>query len=74
MTTMGPSAHRPKQPVRMTLTSFSRPVARISFSKAAAIYLQKNGLTERFSRFDALLILPDGTIEYIEQAFEYIES
>ena len=43
-------------------------------SKAAAIYLQKNGLTERFSRFDALLILPDGSIEYIEQAFEYIES
>ena len=43
-------------------------------SRAAAIYLQKSGLTERFTRFDALLILPDRHIEYIEQAFEYIES
>ena len=36
MTTMGPKAHRPKQPVRMTLTSFSRPAVTISASKAAA--------------------------------------
>ena len=66
--------------VEVKLRSSSDPHEAIGYtkqkrlSKAAAIYLQKNGLTERFSRFDALLILPDGSIEYIEQAFEYIES
>ena len=37
------------------------------------IYLQKNGLLDRkFARFDAILILPDGTIDHIERAFDYI--
>ena len=36
MTTMGPSAHRPKQPVRMTFTSLSSPAVTISASKASA--------------------------------------
>ena len=66
--------------VEVKLRSSSDPHDAIGYtkqkrlSKAAAIYLQKNGLTERFSRFDALLILPDGSIEYIEHAFEYIEN
>jgi putative endonuclease len=40
--------------------------------RAAKTYLQQNGLTERFARFDAVLILPDGTIDHIERAFDYI--
>ena len=44
---------------------------RLSF--AAKVYLQKNGLWDRkFARFDAILILPDGTVDHIERAFDYI--
>ncbi len=42
-------------------------------SKAALVYLQRNGLMERTARFDALLIRLPNEIEYIERAFEYIE-
>ncbi|MBR3502625.1 MAG: YraN family protein [Clostridia bacterium] len=39
-------------------------------SHAALIYLQKNGLLDCTSRFDAVLIQPDG-VEYIERAFDF---
>ncbi len=39
---------------------------------AARVYLQKNRLTDRFARFDAILILPGGTVDHIERAFDYI--
>ncbi len=41
-------------------------------SRAALIYLQRNGLLERTSRFDAVLIEPPDRIEYIERAFDFI--
>lgn len=44
---------------------------RLSF--AAKTYLQKNNLLDRcFARFDAILILPDGTVDHIKRAFDYI--
>ena len=39
-------------------------------SRAALVYLQKNGLLDRTSRFDAVLIEGD-RIEYIERAFDF---
>ena len=49
------------------------PAKQKHLSRAAKIYLQKNGLLDkRFARFDAILILPDGTIDHIERAFDYI--
>lgn len=49
------------------------PSKQSHISRAAKIYLQKNGLLDRcFARFDAILILPDGTIDHIERAFDYI--
>ena len=41
-------------------------------SRAAQSYIQLHGLGERFARFDAILILPDGRIDHIERAFDYI--
>ncbi len=42
-------------------------------SHAARVYMDINGLTDRkFARFDAILILPDGVIDHIERAFDYI--
>ena len=40
--------------------------------RAALVYLQKNHLLERTSRFDAILIQPPEGIEYIERAFDFI--
>ena len=49
------------------------PAKQKHLSRAAKIYLQKNGLLDKkFARFDAILILPDGTIDHIERAFDYI--
>lgn len=49
------------------------PAKQKHIARAAKIYLQKNGLLDkRFARFDAILILPDGTIDHIERAFDYI--
>ena len=39
-------------------------------SRAALIFLQKNRLTDRTARFDAVLIEAD-RIEYIERAFDF---
>ncbi len=41
-------------------------------SRAASVYLQTHHLTDRFARFDAILICPDGKIDHIERAFDYI--
>ncbi len=41
-------------------------------SRAAAVYLQTHHLTDRFARFDAVLIRPDGKIDHIERAFDYV--
>jgi putative endonuclease len=41
-------------------------------SRAAKIYLQTHHLTDRFARFDAILIRPDGKIDHIERAFDYV--
>ena len=41
-------------------------------SFAARVYLQKNHLLDRNARFDAIFILPDGTIDHIERAFDCI--
>ncbi len=41
-------------------------------SRAACVYLQTHHLTDRFARFDAILIRPDGEIDHIERAFDYI--
>ncbi len=46
------------------------PAKQKTLRRAAQVYLQKNGLTERFSRFDAILIGPDGSVDHIERAFE----
>jgi len=43
-------------------------------SKAALIYLQRHHLLERTARFDAILIQYPDVIEYIESAFDYIDS
>ena len=49
------------------------PAKQKHICRAANIYLQKNNLLDRcFARFDAILILPDGTIDHIERAFDYI--
>ena len=49
------------------------PAKQKHLCRAAKIYLQKNNLLDRcFARFDAILILPDGTIDHIERAFDYI--
>ena len=41
-------------------------------SRAALVYLQKNRLLDRTSRFDAVLLQPPDGIEYIERAFDFI--
>ena len=49
------------------------PAKQKHLCRAAKIYLQKNNLLDRcFARFDAILILPDGTIDHIERACDYI--
>ncbi|MBQ2957197.1 MAG: YraN family protein [Clostridia bacterium] len=49
------------------------PAKQRHICRAAKVYLQKNGLLDRrYARFDAILILPDGTIDHIERAFDYI--
>lgn len=43
-------------------------------SRAAKVYLQKNNLLDqKLARFDAILILPDGTVDHIERAFDFVE-
>ncbi len=49
------------------------PAKQRNISRAAKIYLQKNGLLDRkFARFDAIFISPDGTVDHIERAFDFV--
>ena len=41
-------------------------------SHAALVYLQRHHLLDQTSRFDAVLIQPPDSIEYIERAFDFI--
>ncbi len=46
------------------------PAKQKHICRAAHVYLQRNGLTERFARYDAILIDPEGNIDHIERAFD----
>ena len=48
------------------------PAKQRHLSFAAKVYLQKNHLLDRNARFDAILILPDGTVDHIERAFDCV--
>ena len=42
-------------------------------SRAALIYLQRNHLMDRTSRFDAILIQLPESVEYIPRAFDFVK-
>lgn len=46
------------------------PAKQKKICQAARTYLQQNGLTDRFARFDAILVGPTGEIDHIERAFD----